>query len=56
MNKRLKVGDAVEFDGERGTVIADEKDGLVCVFIDPDREEFWTAEHCTLVLRPTGGK
>ncbi len=56
MGNPLKVGDAVELDGERGTVIADEKNGLVWVFIDPDREEVWPSEHCTLVLSHTRGE
>jgi|GEM_PF-6499212 len=51
MGEPLKVGDAVELDGTRGTVLTEEKDGFVWVFIDPDREEIWESEKCTLILK-----
>ena len=49
--RQFKIGDIVDLDGERATVLARETGGLLRVFAE-NREETWNAEHCVLAERP----
>ena len=49
-DRPFKAGDTVALMDQRGTVLNDEKNGLVLVRV-PEGAETWTADHCKLVMR-----
>lgn len=50
-DRPFEPGDIVDLEGQRGTAMIRETNGLLLV-VSEDREERWTADHCKLVLRP----